>query len=47
MRVGVWSFFQSPIDALPLVVEGNGVFWFPGPWKSQGSAAVLDKFLGD
>ena len=46
MRVRVGSFPQPPIGASPLVVEGNTELGFPGPWKSQGSAGALDRFLG-
>ena len=46
MGVEVGSFLQPPIGAHPLVVQGNSPFGFPGPWKIQGSAGVLDTFLG-
>ena len=45
MAVGVGSFLQPPIGEAPLVVEGNGAFGFPGPWKSQESVRALDKFF--
>ena len=44
--VGVGTFLQLHIGVVPpLVLEENNAFGFPGPWKSQGSAGVLDKFL--
>ena len=46
MGVGLGRFLQQPIGEPPLVVEGNSAFGFPGSWKSQGSAGVLDKFWG-
>ena len=43
---GIGSFFQLPIGACPLVVEGSSAFGFPGPWKSKGSMGALEKFWG-
>ena len=41
---GVGKFPQPPIGVLPLVVERNSAFGFPGPWKSLGSVGALGNF---
>ena len=45
MGVGV-SFLQPPKGVTPLLVEENGAFGFPSPWKKSGSVGALNNFWG-